>query len=83
MNNKSTAGFINLSNGSRLRADTIMAVRPLDEGGGHPPRVVVDYVIAGNYSYIVLPCETNKERDVMAGDIMLDIEFALSATSAP
>ena len=70
--------FVKLSNGARLRADTITAIRPLEEGHGLPPRVLVDYVVAGTYWCIELTAKSPGDRDAMADEIMREIYSALS-----
>lgn len=74
-------GMIALDDGSKVRADTIFAVRPLDAiaDGRCPPRVVVEYACGcHSYNSINIDCPSMGEAINMATSINLMVKKALA-----
>ena len=74
--------FIKLKDGSKVRSDTITAVRLGDARAADQhccelrPRVIVDFGAGNHHNYVVLDCETTEERNALSDSIMAEIEAA-------
>jgi hypothetical protein len=70
---------------SRIESSAIVAIRPIEEhefGGGHPPRVVVDYRAGEHGNSLVLPFEDFEQAREFAGRLAHDVDIALACDAA-
>ncbi len=75
--------FIELKDGTAIRADMILAVRPANARKPDRycpalnPRIIIDFGSPEHPNGVVIDCSTDEERDAMVKSIMAEIKGAL------